>query len=134
MRFRTTLTLLLGTLGLGGCVELLGGGCGASCASHAHSSSSLVGFLYPNGASPPAENSVPQLPIPLRVGLAFLPSRDPARVGGPTEAQKEVLLERVRERFKSRRFVSEITIIPDYYLESRSEERRVGKECRSRWS
>jgi rhombotail lipoprotein len=79
-----------------------------------HDSSSLVAFLYPNGQVPPPENSVPQLHVPLRVGLAFLPPRNGA--GGPDAAQKERLLERVRAHFSERRFVSEIVIIPDYYL------------------
>ena len=34
------------------------------------------------------------------------------------EAPVEELLERIRQRFASRKFVSEITIIPDYYLAS----------------
>ena len=29
---------------------------------------------------------------------------------------------------------SEIPVIVDFYSDDRSEERRVGKECRSRWS
>jgi rhombotail lipoprotein len=82
------------------------------------SSSSLVAFLYPNGAEPPRENSIPQLHVPLRVGLAFLPSRSDAPGTGPDAALKAQLLERVREHFSDRKFVSEITIIPDYYLGS----------------
>jgi rhombotail lipoprotein len=37
--------------------------------------------------------------------------------GAPLDAtQKQEFLERIRERFLSRRFVSEIVVIPDYYL------------------
>ena len=32
-------------------------------------------FLYPDGQSPPASNTIPELHVPLRVGLAFLPSQ-----------------------------------------------------------
>ncbi len=40
-------------------------------------SSSLVEYLYPSGEEPPPfDDSVPQLNIPLRVGLAFVPSTD----------------------------------------------------------
>jgi len=117
MRIRATLALVLLASGLGGCAELWGGTC-ASCSSHTHSTSSLVGYLYPNGKLPPADEAIPQLPIPLRVGLAFLPTQSPDATGGLTESQKEVLLERIRQRFASRRFVSEITVIPDYYLGS----------------
>jgi rhombotail lipoprotein len=83
--------------------------------SRADSSSSLVSFLYPNGSAPPSD-SIPELPVPLRVGLAFLPSRTGNAAAGLSEAQKEQLLERIRKHFADRRFVSEIVIIPDYYL------------------
>ncbi len=52
----------------------------AGCAFTGHSSqsrnsSSLVSFLYPNGSTPPQENAIPELHVPLRVGLAFLPTQ-----------------------------------------------------------
>lgn len=103
-------TLSLAML-LCGCEALCGPGCGAP--REHHSSSSLVDFLYPSGALPPAENSIPQLHVPLRVGLAFLPSPNGA---GPDAALREQLLERVRQHFSDRKFVSDIVIIPDYYL------------------
>jgi rhombotail lipoprotein len=118
MNVRAVFALSCIALGLGGCVAFGRPGCVPSCTNHTHSSSSLVGYLYPNGAAPPVENSIPQLHTPLRVGLAFLPSQSPNSVGGLSEAQKEVLLERIRQRFASRRFVSEITVVPDYYLAS----------------
>ena len=80
-------------------------------------SSSLVEFLYPHG-QPPAGNSIPELHVPVRVGLAFLPTRGTART--LDEAHKEQLLEQIRERFASRRFISQIVIIPDYYLAGHS--------------
>ena len=87
--------------------------------TQSRASSSLVSFLYPvSGPPPPPKNSIPELRVPMRVGLAMLPSSgyryndsDPL---DPT--QKEQFLERIRERFLSRRFVSEIVVIPDYYL------------------
>ena len=51
--------------------------------------------------------------MPLRVGLAFLPTQNGA---GPTAAQRDELLERIRQRFADRKFVTEIVTIPDYYL------------------
>ena len=80
-----------------------------------HNSSSLVEFLYPQGHMPPRENSVPELHVPLRVGLAFLPAHGDGAVG-PDAATRQELLERVRQHFKDRKFVSEIVLIPDYYL------------------
>ncbi len=78
-------------------------------------SSSLVGFLYPQGAPPPT-NAIPELRIPLRVGLAMLPSRQAGSATSLDAQQKLNLLERIRQRFSTRQFVSEIVIIPDYYL------------------
>ncbi len=79
-------------------------------------SSSLVEFLYPDGRIPPAENQIPELRVPLRVGLAFLPSQNGA---GPTAVQRDQLLEQIRQRFADRKFVTEIVTIPDYYLSTR---------------
>jgi rhombotail lipoprotein len=113
MRSVCILIIALVAAGLGGCTIL----CGPQCSSRTeqHSSSSLVEFLYPNGAPPPAQNRVPELHVPLRVGLAFLPGRG-FGAGGPDAAMRQELLERVRQHFGERRFVSEIVIVPDYYL------------------
>ncbi len=115
-----------GALLLLGMIAAAGAGCAAldhvmctpNCRTQVRNSSSLVSYLYPEGALPPAQDSVPELHVPLRVGLAFLPSRGGSGVAQLDEAHKEMLLERIRERFASRKFVSEIVIIPDYYLES----------------
>ena len=55
-------TLLIGVLGiaLSGCTLLCAPYCGGATATR-HGSTSLVEFLYPNGAPPPSENSVPEL-------------------------------------------------------------------------
>src|SRR5687767_3489277 len=82
-------------------------------ARQSHNSSSLVEFLYPGGRMPPAENQIPELRVPLRVGLAFLPTQSGA---GPTAVQRDELLEHIRQRFADRKFVTEIVTIPDYYL------------------
>ncbi len=93
--------------------------CWPDCARQLHSasSSSLVAFLYPHG-EPPRNDSIPELHVPLRVGLAFLPNR--AGVTTLDEAHKELLLEQIRARFASRKFIAQIAIIPDYYLAGRS--------------
>ena len=42
--------------------------------TQSRSSSSLVSFLYPgSGPPPPPENAIPELRVPMRVGLAMLP-------------------------------------------------------------
>ncbi len=106
--------LLVGAL-LSGCAGLNQMFCAPNCRAETHNSSSLVSFLYPDGQVPPPRDSVPQLQLPLRVGLAFLPSQ----AGGASTldaAHKEAILERIRKRFAERRFIAEIVEIPDYYL------------------
>jgi rhombotail lipoprotein len=85
--------------------------------SHADSTSSLVEFLYPKGALPPERNAIPDLSLPLRVGLAFLPARSGGSGLGPDAAQREQLLRSIGERFAGRRFVTSVVEIPDYYLQ-----------------
>jgi rhombotail lipoprotein len=116
MRWHTWfgLVVIVG-LGLSGCADLA---CFSSCQRHAQNATSLVEFLYPNGAPPPAQDAQPQLHLPLRVGLAFLPSNGEPRIG-PDAAQKEALLQEIRKRFVSRKFIAEIVLIPDYYLQGK---------------
>lgn len=113
--WRIVCVVILGA-SLGGC-ELLGAPfCAPNCNASRYSSSSLVEFLYPGGELPPREDSIPELHVPLRVGLTFLPAHGGA--GGPDAALREELLERIRQRFSERKFVAEIVLIPDYYLSS----------------
>jgi rhombotail lipoprotein len=78
--------------------------------------SSLVDFLY-RGYEVPQQSTIPRLRTPLRVGLAFLPTGIGQEEALPA-AQKEELLEQIRNRFLDREFVSEIVVIPDYYLKT----------------
>ena len=107
------MVLAMGT-GLSGCAAL---SCFGSCGSHTHNSSSLVDFLYPDGQAPPQRDAVPQLRIPLRVGLAFLPSSESDASGGLDAAHQEQLLERIRQRFSSRKFVTEIYTARDDHFD-----------------
>jgi rhombotail lipoprotein len=100
---------------LTGCANL---SCFNACNRHSHNSTSLVEFLYPNG-SPPPQDAQPQLHLPLRVGLAFLPSNGDEALNGLDAAHKEALLQEIRQRFLSRKFVAEIVVIPDYYLQGK---------------
>jgi rhombotail lipoprotein len=103
--------------GLSGCAAFDQARCAPHCASQTHNASSLVSFLYQDGAAPPPQDTIPELHLPLRVGLAFLPSQ----TGGAATldaAHRQELLERIRQHFLGKEFVSEITIVPDYYLTS----------------
>jgi rhombotail lipoprotein len=83
-------------------------------------SGSLVDFLYPKGEVPPPQDKVaPHLNLPVRVGLAFVPARDPS-APGLSEASKNELLGRVKAAFADREFIRDITVIPDTYLRGRS--------------
>jgi rhombotail lipoprotein len=83
-------------------------------------SGSLVDFLYPKGEVPPPQDTVvPRLDLPVRVGLAFVPARDPS-APGLSEASKNELLGRVKAAFADREFIRDITVIPDTYLRGRS--------------
>jgi rhombotail lipoprotein len=115
MKIFACAALIVG-MSLSGCAIVEHAFCAPGCESQNHNSSSLVSFLYPNGRTPPPNNSIPELRVPLRVGLAFLPSQFSGGNAPLDAAQKQELLERIRQRFSSRRFVSEIVIIPDYYL------------------
>jgi rhombotail lipoprotein len=116
MKSRTLLCLLVVAFFVSGCALFNHAACTPNCGSQTHNTSSLVSYLYPDGNAPPLENAVPELRVPLRVGLAFLPSQ--ASFGGAQldAAHKQELLEQIRKRFSDRKFVSEIVIIPEYYL------------------
>jgi rhombotail lipoprotein len=108
---------LIGVVGVvSGCAVIEHGFCAPNCKSQIHNSSSLVSFLYSDGNVPPPQNAIPELPVPLRVGLAFLPSQAAFGDAQLDEAHKQELLERIRKQFLDRKFVSDIVIIPDYYL------------------
>jgi rhombotail lipoprotein len=113
MRFWQALSAVVLALSASGCGFLEKAMCDPHCNSGSGNSSSLVEFLYPKNSRPPLETSVPELHLPLRVGLAFLPARGQAPLD---EAHQQELLERIRQRFTSRPFVSDIVLIPDYYL------------------
>jgi rhombotail lipoprotein len=111
------LLLMIATVTLSGCTILDHALCGFGCSQRSTSSSSLVVFLYPHGELPPADDAIPELKLPLRVGLTFLPAAGNAP--GLDAAARAGLLENVRQRFLSREFVAEIVVIPDYYLSGR---------------
>jgi rhombotail lipoprotein len=115
MKSRTLVILLL-LQGLSGCAVLGHAFCTPGCQTQTHDTSSLVSFLYPDGKTPPRDDTIPELHVPLRVGLAFLPSQASRGATPLDAAQKQELLERIRQRFSTRPCVSEIVVIPDYYL------------------
>jgi rhombotail lipoprotein len=115
---RLSIAIIISTLvlALSGCVGMEHLFCSPRCGSSTHNSSSLVSFLYPSGPLPPPDDALPELRLPLRVGLAFLPPQSGGAAQTLDEARKNEILERIRAHFAERKFISEIIIIPDYYL------------------
>ena len=100
-------------------------GCVAFRNSRHHQASSIVQFLYPDQNQPFVEPGIPTLRLPLRVGIAFVPSTGRPNHGseaGPggsvsfTEAQKAELMGRIAADFKAQPFVQTIEILPETYL------------------
>jgi rhombotail lipoprotein len=84
-------------------------------------SSSVVAFLYPGKNNPLPPTTIPVLRLPLRVGVAFVPSGGERTGGygfgsGMTELQKNTLLRRVADEFERRDFIQSIEVIPSTYL------------------
>jgi rhombotail lipoprotein len=75
----------------------------------------LVDFLYTDGKVP-EQDAQPELHLPIRVGVSFLPSDSGPQFFQPGAIDRQKVLTTVREHFRSLPYVSEIVIIPDYYL------------------
>ena len=88
----------------------------ASCQNtQRYQNSSVVEFLYPDANQETVSTQIPQLTLPLRVGIAFTPTTAYADTA-LSEKSKLGLLDRVSERFRGYDFVSDIEIIPSAYL------------------
>lgn len=85
-----------------------------------HRANNLYKFLYPNGAEHVDKPTIPTLSLPLRVGVAFVPTEDDRGRRSEdidfAEAHKAELLKKVSDEFKSYPFVKNIEIIPSAYL------------------
>lgn len=79
------------------------------------SSTPLVDFLY-TGRRVPAQDAQPELHLPIRVAVSFLPGGTGPGGFQPKAIDREKVLTALREHFRSLPYVSEIVIVPDYYL------------------
>ena len=78
---------------------------------------SLVNFLYPNGQIPKDLKS-PTLHLPLRVGLAYIPS---ANHGSHIDNTLRIeLLNHIKAQFQGLKYVNSIEVIPSLYLTGHS--------------
>lgn len=89
----------------------------AACATtQSRQTTNIVDYLYPAEKEPVAEQGIPVLNLPMRIGVAFVPeSRGPGSAV-LTEARKRQLLEEVASHFSDRDFIRAIEIIPSAYL------------------
>ncbi len=106
------LLMILCVSAVTGCTWLAGG-------PRQGTSSSLVAFLYPDGEAPPTQQGIPHLLLPVRAGIAFVPSTQYGTDSGLSEARKQDLLKRTKEAFVGRDFISSIEVIPETYLRGR---------------
>jgi rhombotail lipoprotein len=83
-------------------------------------SSSVVNFLYPGETNPLPPTDIPVLRLPLRVGIAFVPTgttdRPHAAGGGISEMQKNALMDQVAKEFRAKEYIQSIELIPSTYL------------------
>ena len=87
-----------------------------------HTATRVVDYLYPDKQRPQISRGVPELTVPMRVGVAFVPEADApySRSRSPlTEQQKQVLLERVAANFRAQGIVKSIEPVPSLYLTPR---------------
>lgn len=105
------------SLALGGCGILGSDTCVFECGRSQRASTPLVDFLYGNGRRVPRRDEAVTLNLPIRVGLAFLPSRSGNPNEGPTPVQRERILSSIRANFAGLPYVSEIVPVPAYYFD-----------------
>jgi rhombotail lipoprotein len=104
-------------LALSGCGILSGNECLFRCGEKRASSTPLVQFLYGDDQRVPKRDEVVTLQLPIRVGLAFLPSRTGNPDEGPTPIERERILNAIRASFSDLPYVSEIVPVPAYYFD-----------------
>ena len=103
---RKAALILCATLALAGCASWY------EPASKAQRGT-VVEYLYPKGEQPTLSPSVPELRLPLRVGIAFVPGNG---YGDLSETERNLLLNRVKAAFANRPYISAIEVIPTAYL------------------
>ncbi len=81
-----------------------------------HHVNSALDFLYPLGLTTASPAGEVVLKLPVRVGLAFAPSRG-ERYDPITEEQKQRLLTRVANAFKAHKAIGHLEVIPSTYLQ-----------------
>ena len=105
----------------GGLVAIALTGCFSLRNTRHQQASSVVQFLYPDKDQPFVQPAIPTLRLPLKVGVAFVPSSvdragDSNHDDNFSEAQKTGLMRRIADAFRALPFVQSIEILPGSYL------------------
>lgn len=96
---------------------LLGSGCAIWDTRNTHAvRTSLIDYLGKPDSAEPMKPTVPHLQLPLRVGLAWTPGEPRAEMDPVSAAFQEQVLQDVRRQFTNLSFVSEVVVIPSFYL------------------
>jgi rhombotail lipoprotein len=98
-------------------------GCVAWQVSQRGQGTSVMEYLYPEETKQVELGRVPELALPLRVGVAFVPPAT-RRSGGygyasattPTEQERAALVDKVAERFRALPYIGKVEHIPSAYL------------------
>ncbi len=112
----STLVLFVGVLMLAGCAS-----------QQTVNRSSVINYLYPKGTDHKVETDIPNLTLPLKVGIAFVPQQSSYQSNSRvmsfnaiskslSESLKLELLENVASHFRPLEYVETIEIIPSDYL------------------
>ncbi|HXH73062.1 MAG TPA: rhombotarget lipoprotein [Mariprofundaceae bacterium] len=80
-----------------------------------HEASSVVDYLYPKSSEPPSQEPVTHLRLPVRVGIAFVPSSGHGD-SSLSEESKIKLLNRAKMVFEKYPYIDKIEVIPSAYL------------------
>ena len=100
-------------------------GCATFGVRSHHRATSVMKFLYPDGAERVEAPAIPVLSLPLKVGVAFVPSEHgktdaaqhfPVSDLTVNDAQKMALMKEVSQHFKKYPFVRSVDLIPTTYL------------------
>lgn len=113
----------LGTAAAGLVTAVVLCGCETFSVRSNHRATSVIKFLYPEDAQHVETPAIPVLSLPLKVGIAFVPTEQagergyfPASDTTVNEWQKMALMKDVSQYFKKYSFVKSIELIPTAYL------------------
>ena len=91
----------------------------SACASAtAHRAASVVDYLFPASGEVVVNPSVPTLTLPLKVGIAFVPTRDDQTTLSPVvpESERQKLMNQIADHFRQQAYVKNIETIPTSYF------------------